>query len=369
MLVGAGAVMLLILFVVLATTSRSADTDGPASDLGSGSPTDPLREGIGWPAAPVRDYPETFPGLGAAPDPSASLDGRAVFLSMLVAQAQAPVTDFVSWRYRDPRQLAEEFPAGDLRRTAIDYRSRRFFTEKVEVDAAGRQRGIIFGRCIDGADYTYGFFTKDWRPAVTRGTGIDLCASRFKPNQILANSGSGDGISPGGLTRDQARAFVSYLDGIPGLITASKPRLVEGTDGRRYLQLDVRLVPQPQVSPGSHTEDVVPLNRRIGTGFLQAAFAQTGLDWRTYPFSIDLGATEGRTMRYYLEPSTLLPAFAVMVNATPLTEQGTPTGDEWFVATTDLFEYRFPSHLEAIRPDSPPVLPYRPWPFERPTLN
>jgi hypothetical protein len=183
----------------------------------------------------------------------------------------------------------------------------------------------------------------------------------MQPGKLVANAFVGDGIAPAGLSPEQMNAFISYLDGVPGLIEVSPPISVEGSDGKQYIQLDVSLNPQ---DPQRESET------RLGGAFLNAAFAQTGNNPYDYPYSVDLDETQGRIMRYFVEPQTLLSAYAVMTDTGPLGLDGSPLDMGNITNSYDVYQYSWPDELDpaAMRAEGTPVFPLRPWPFEKITF-
>lgn len=357
-------VALVAAVVVVAATRGGAEDGENTADVGSGSPTDPSRWGIGWPAGPVRQHPVNVAGLpSAAGIPADALrraGPRALLFAMLKRQSTRPVTDYVSLDYQTPYDYRTNFQGGSVRRVAIDYRSREFFTESSDVDPDGSpsETGSVYLRCVNGASHVYSPDRRVWRPP----SGADsMCSERMKPGKVVANSFTSDGIAAGGLSGADADKFISYLDGIDGLLTVRPPQQVRDDGGKPYIQLDVTL---NQLDPrdARNIEKIA-----TGMGFLQAAFAQTGKDAHDYPYSIDLGASEGRRMRYYLDPATLLPAYSVMMSVRPRYIDGRPTGDERFENAYHLFQYSFPDRLDpdSLRAGGTPRMPYQPWPFEQ----
>lgn len=268
--------------------------------------------------------------------------------------------------WRTPEEYLDEFPADVTTfHVGIDWRTRAFIYESATVtEDETRSKHSALLRCLgnDQSASHYpaseGFGTPaKWTVTSTSAPGgFSTCAERLKPGKVVSNSHTGDSIAPAGLSPEQMNAFISYLDGVPGLIEVSPPTSVRGRDGKQYIQLDVSLNPQdPRWEVGA----------RMGAAFLNAAFAQTGNNPYDYPYSIDSNEGQGRAMRYFVDPQTLLPAYAVMSDTSPLGLDGTPIGtvpDGYRV-----YQYSWPDELDpaAMRAEGTPDIPLRPWPFEK----
>jgi len=367
-LVAAAAAVLLAL--VATPVVLDALEGAGAKDLGSGSATDPARWRINVPAGDVDEHSTDVPGLPAVDDAAlAAVDGRRLYWAMLARQGTRPVTDMVARNWSTAEEYETEFPANPVtHRVGIDWRSKAFIDESSGVTEDGTPDHVLL-RCLGNDRYAsyipkneaFGFPGRwDVRPAAGPD-GYDNCADRMRPGKVVANSFAGDGIAPAGLSPEQMNAFISYLDGVPGLIEVAPPAAVEGSDGTRYIQLDVSLRPQDPRGGGP---------TRLGGAFLNAAFAQTGNHPYDYPYSIDLDDTQGRAMRYFVDPQTLLPAYAVMSDTSPLTLDGRPLELDNITNSYDVYQYSWPDELDqaAMRAEGTPVFPLRPWPFEKITF-
>ncbi|QWF82296.1 hypothetical protein [Amycolatopsis sp. CA-230715] len=373
------AVIVLVVVLVARAPDRSPGGGGETvnaageKDLGSGSPTDPAGAGVYWPAGPLKQYPAAPQGFtpGAAPSDEAiaAVDPRQLYWSMLKNQSTKTVTDYIHQTWRTPYDYKTNYPANSLTsRVAVDYQSRKFIDEFTAVEADGSRKKPDLIRCVDNATRSYSDYFHGWQPP--KQDSRDKCANRMQPGKFVDNSYTSDGVAAGGLSQEDADKFISYLDGIPGLFTMAKPTKAQGKDGKTYLQLDVTLAPQPLVKPGREKEFHPSLDRKMGVGFLEAAFRQTGKKPGDYPYSIDIGATEGRQMRYFIDPATLLPAYSVTMTIIPQFLDGRQVG-EGFSNAYSLFEYSFPQQLEeaAMKAEGVPTFPFRPFPFDQVILK
>jgi hypothetical protein len=365
----AAAAVVLLALVATPVVLNGLESAG-TKDLGSGSATDPARWRVHVPAGHVDEYSTDVPGLtpGRTIDDAAlaALDPRQLYWAMLARQGTRPVTDMVARNWISAEEYEVEFPANPVtHRVGIDWRTKAFIDESSGVTGDGTPDYVLL-RCLGNDRYAsylpgneiFGIPGR-WDVKSAAGPdGYDNCADRMRPGKVVANSFAGDGIAPAGLSPEQMNAFISYLDGVPGLIEVSPPTTVEGNDGNQYIQLDVSLRPQDPRGDGE---------TRMGGAFLNAAFAQTGNNPYDYPYSIDLDESQGRTMRYFVDPQTLLPAYAVMSDTGPMLPDGTPVADGSTTNSYDVYQYSWPDELDpaAMRAEGTPVFPVRPWPFEK----
>jgi hypothetical protein len=282
---------------------------------------------------------------------------------MLKRQSMKPVTDYIHMSFVDPESYREQF-AGFSRsiiasRVGIDYKSRKFIDENgtINPDGSVRPHQVLI-RCDNGTAYDF-MPNRGWEPP-DPGWNSKSCAERMQPDKFVSNAFTADGVATGGLSADEADKFISYLDHINGLLTMQQPQAVRGSDGKTYIQLDVTLKPQDPQLPDN-------AEKLTASGpFFEAAFAQTGKEPSSYPYDFGNGSTVGRQMRYYIDPSTLLPAYSVMMATPPITTDGSPAS----AANSDagrytLYEYSFPEQLDpqAMKASGTPVMPFRRWPF------
>ncbi|UMP01358.1 hypothetical protein [Amycolatopsis sp. EV170708-02-1] len=349
--------------------------EGDSGDIGSGSVTDPIRYAVNVPAREARQYPEDLPGV--APDTELSdqqlgaVDPRTLLWVTLKRQARQPVTDSVNRWYQSIDEYEKSYPAAhSVIRSAIDWRTREFTRDDAKIDADDKVDTYLIFRCVGSPsgparEGTYhqarsGDREATWK--VVENPPASNCPDRMKPGKLVANNRVTDGLAPYGLSPQETDKFLSYLDQVPDLIQVARPEAVTGKDGRKYVQLDVTLVPQPD-----------GMDDRKGTAFLNAAFAQTGKSPFDHPYSINIGVYQGFKKRYFLDPVTLLPAYGVSLSTPRLDLGGAPvtTGPQPEIAYS-LDQYTWP---ETIDPDAkrteggPPVVPHHEWPFDRITLH
>jgi hypothetical protein len=338
------------------------------ADIGSRSRTDPWPYAIGIPACAVHSYPSTVPGL----DPThnavttaslAHVDSRTLLWAMFKRQDTQPISSILHTDWVTPYQYSTNFSTpGDTELVQIDYAKRTFVDEDTDINiTTGQSDGDVFNRCVNRKPYDWSA-GQGWAPSTTAeppSQGGAPC-DRLDGDDI-ADAYSTDGVSTGGLNNTEADKLISYLDHITGLVTTKPLQAVQASNGKTYIALDVQVTPQ---DPGDPTN--VNPSVDLGLAFFQAAFAQTGLSVHGWPYSMDLGAAQGVRIRYYVDPTTLLPAYSVMMATAPIVTSGpSPFSPGEFTNTYTLNEYSYPSHLDPanMQPTGTPTLPVTPWPF------
>jgi len=380
----AGVVVLAVtaaIVIPIATSgdSRSGDSQAEGSigseagqkDLGSGSVSDPARYYVKVPAGETKQYSADVPGLSLGPEITdeqlSTVDPRQLLWAVLTRQGQKQVTDTIDRRFSTPHDYDLTYPSNFLTtHSVIDWRTRQFADDSIDIDKDDKVKLEMLSRCVGsaqgapqsavfhGANAAFGWPDR-WEHQASPDM---LCKDRLKPGKEVANSGVTDGLAPAGLSTEDMNKFLSYVDHVPGLIEAAKPAAVTGKDGKKYVRLDVKLVPQD-----------AGVGIRVGVAFLNAAFAQTGKSPFDFPYSINIGNGQGFQRRYFLDPATLLPVYSVTRTSKPLGEDGRP--DTSGRATPDaytIYEYAWP---DAIDPDATridgaaPNVPHRPMPFDQ----
>jgi hypothetical protein len=322
-------------------SAGATGTNCNTSDVGSGSPTDPQKFGVDIPTCSTNQYSVNIPGLGTYSPVSAgtlaSVDPRALFWAMIKRQSTRSLTDLTYVTYPDPDNYAKYYPQGSANRVEIDYSTRRFASQEVVVNQqTGASTGHQFQMCTP--DHVPHF----WDPE--HGGWMQPSPEDYADTQ-------------------KDNSICSRLQG--QLITIGKPQLIQGTDGKTYIQLDVQVNPQDPHDPA----DTNPVVYMAGA-FLEAAFAQTGKNVIKWPYSIGVGESQGEKVRYYIDPSTLVPDYSVFMNTTPITANGQPHEASQFPHTYTLYEYSYPARFDdaATVASGTPTLTYRPWPFPQYTF-
>jgi hypothetical protein len=370
-LLAGAAVVALVVVSVPFLGQLTAGTPGE-QDLGSGSPTDPNNWDVNVPAGPLLHYATELPALGTGPAIDAAAlaaaDPRRFFWTMLARQGTRPVSDMIVSHWNDPEEYTREFPADhQTHHIGIDWRTRAWVEETFTVGDNGQTEDTHeLARCLGNAQVA------TWHPRTEHSreparwdlvpsgqNGDQLCIERMLPGEKAGNRRSTDGVAPAGLTPAEMDAFISYLDGVPGLVEVFPPVPVRDAAGRQFIQLDVALNPTDPQERGT--------DKRVGVGFLNAAFGQTGKDPEEYAYSIDVEEEQGRRMRYFVDPQTMLPTYAAMMITTPQRLNGAPAPDPHLHNSYFVYRYLWPDALDpaATVAKGTPVYPNRPWPLER----
>jgi hypothetical protein len=354
-----------------APAEGSIGSEAGNKDLGSGSVTDPAKYFVKVPAGEVKQYASDVPGLALGPELSndqlAAVDPRLFMWAVLKRQGQRQVSDTIERRYATPHDYDVNYPQDPLtNRSIIDWRTRAFVSDRTTITKDDKVKLEMLTRCVGsgqgapqsavfhGANQAFGW-PERWEHDSDPST---LCKDRLKAGKDVANSGVTDGLAPAGLSSEDMDKFLSYLDHVPGLVEAGKPTAVSGKDGKHYVQLDVKLVPQDAGN-----------GIRLGAAILNAAFAQTGKSPWDFPYSSNIGNGQGFQRRYILDPATLLPAYSVTRTTKPLGADGKPDPNGQKLADTyTVYEYRWPDAIDsdATRVDgAAPAVPHQPLPFDQ----
>ena len=147
-------------------------------------------------------------------------------------------------------------------------------------------------RCYDGREYTKVGAETAWQDVTGNVTDTtDVCSLGFIAPDIT------DGVSPAGLTADQASSFISFLRAQNGLVNVNKLEIAEN-NGKKYLHYSVDIT--PVAVNGLYT----------GNSLLGAAFTKLGLDAATHPYGYRGASDAGTRLEYYVDPNTQLPVYS-----------------------------------------------------------
>ncbi|SDM39068.1 hypothetical protein [Allokutzneria albata] len=129
-----------------------------------------------------------------------------------------------------------------------------------------------------------------------RGDRIDR-GSCAVPHPLDWDSKVGNGMLPGGLTPEQAQAFLGYLRTVQGFLDPGKPTWVE-RQGKQYVRLPV-VFRTVQTSIG-----------RAGTQNFIWAFQKTKLSFDGHVYTAGGSGDAQVEAVFYLDPTTLLPGYS-----------------------------------------------------------
>ncbi|MEW2500030.1 hypothetical protein AB0878_06050 [Amycolatopsis sp. NPDC047767] len=371
----------LVLVVVLvgggiAVLYGMAGGSSPDKDLGSGSVTDPLKYGVDIAAGETNAYSAEVrgytPGATVNAGQLAGVDPRQLYFAMLKRQGMVKLTELTWTSYASTEDYTSQWPYGIIRHSVVDWATRKNINESESIseprdyDGNGLHHDGV-SRCIDGnrqalyttADPIAGI-AASWR--IEPEDDFHTCSRRMQPTYDVQNVGTSDGVMPGGLTSDQVDKYLSYLDHVPGLLNVKKPTVFTGADSKQYIQLDVDIVPQD-----AQIQDP----DRQGVAFLQAGFAQSGKSPRDYPLVTGVAMNQGRHFLYFVDPQTLLPAYAVSLDTNVLKLDGSVDTDARSDPNRDLYEYGYPQQLDPARMQSggPGTVDFKLPPFPRPDIS
>jgi len=179
-----------------------------------------------------------------------------------------------------------------------------------QVLAVAHDPTLSFNRCVDGQQYS--FYDIKVRSNVTWQSDDnenDYC-DVSKPGSRL---GINDGLNSGGLTQDQADNFIQSIFSQTGLVQVGDVSLAT-RDSRQYIKIKARITPVKKIIDGKASYH--------GTQALMWAFNETGLDPLKHPYSVYGINSAGMNIIEYLDPATMLPAYAEYAKDTGLEDNG-----------------------------------------------
>ncbi|NUR93283.1 MAG: hypothetical protein HOY71_55185 [Nonomuraea sp.] len=231
------------------------------------------------------------PPPAAKPEPaktptSAPLgDARQIYLESMKRQAMQQQVSTLQEYYR----AADGYPGGTRYAvdSAFDYRTKQARLERVQVTGASR---VAWATRCDGPE------EKFWS---SKESGWETKYSDGCPT-VLGATWINDGLGTGGLSEEQATTFSGKLGDYKGLIAGRSVRKVEKY-GKPYLRLEVTVTPRRFGS-----------DLKIGVGMYLDAFKWTDVEALKHPYGLLGGGQEGLRIVRYVDPGTLLPAYAEM---------------------------------------------------------
>ena len=223
-----------------------------------------------------------------------------------------------------------------------------------QVLAVANDTTLSFNRCVDGQQYS--FYDIKVRNNVTwqsDGSDNDYC----DVSKTGARLGINDGLNSGGLSQEQADKFMQAIFNQTGLVQVDDVSLVT-RDSKDYIKIKARIAPVQKV-----------INNKTsyhGTQALMWAFNETGLDSLKHPYSIYGINSTSMHITEYLDPATMLPAYAEYAKDTGLDDKGKPR--TWSVDNTyDLHrvQYDFGGSVSRGSVDAAPTPILLSWPAEK----
>ncbi|HSX06366.1 MAG TPA: hypothetical protein VLG92_01450 [Candidatus Saccharimonadia bacterium] len=226
------------------------------------------------------------------------------FYSAFRLAAQRPVVQ-TNWDVYNTASQAGARPAEyTISVMSVDYQSKEYTYYRDDYTSAG----ATLSRCAGGPTVTYhNVFDPVRSTATTKWwPNGDTVSCAF----AAASARMTDGMNTGGLSSQQSDTFVHSLYASKAL-KVNSVSLVPHT-GTEYLQFDVNLIPQRKTA-------AVPYS---GMQNFMDAFKATGLNPSTYPYTNFGAGGEGMHLQYYVNPTTMLPAYSVAVSTPALDAQG-----------------------------------------------
>lgn len=307
---------------------------------------------------PTRSYSTTVPGLTPGPSLTnadlANVDGRQLFFAVIKRQGTQQYQRLQSIYFSDASLYQSGSGRYDL--VQFDFSSHQIVRRGDFVTISNGQPHYdnSVTLCVSGVKYLWSNLNAAWGKMDSAGDGYGECNVPSK--NPVDNAGLDDGICPGGLTSDELDKYLSYIDNQQGFLSAQRPTMVTGPGGKQFIKLQVRLNPI-MANPGQLL--------RIGAGLLESAFYNTGRDPKTVPFDYLEGDGQGEFRTYYLDPTTLLPAYGSIRSTLDEDQTGKPTTDSSATAVPDftLYGYSYPTTLAPDSVSMPLTLPTFSWPF------
>lgn len=193
-------------------------------------------------------------------------------------------------------------------KTGFDYATKKtvFASDFIGFEGAARDRS----RCIDGQFFYKGQFGQAFKREpnedATNCTLIDL------------STDINDGINTGGLTQEQADAYVDTLRNHINGYMQVKSMNVEQHSGKSYIHFKVEMRPVYAADFGEY----------VGAQWLMTAFKKTGQSAADYPYATAGALADGFDYDYYVDPTTQLPAYSTLMTTGRVDANGNPNPAE-----------------------------------------
>jgi len=230
-----------------------------------------------------------------------SLNKDDLLLGAVYATSTQQVQHLVSESSTLPSPDSSSFLGRRTGDATIDYASKKFSLTFIS-KSSPTEKGIFATRCVDGQSYTY----------------LDLGIANLKPKWEVEDSSGGtnsacdyshinvtlettDGFNSGGMNATQAQTFTNALQGLMsrGILTADSAS-IDTHANKKYLKLAAHITPKNNNASKTW----------YGTQELMFAFKKTGIDPGAHPYRTAGVISAGMKITLYLDPSTMLPAYA-----------------------------------------------------------
>lgn len=182
----------------------------------------------------------------------------------------------------------------------------------------GAPNDVTAERCIDAHTYTRS--KRPGKPASpwARG-GQTRCEFKWLDPGLFA-----DGLGTGALTAGEADAMISYLRKRDNFLRARQARVVTH-NGKQYVRFAVEITPVHGL-----------MEKYIGMNRFDRAFLRTGLAPGSHPYRLKNLSNGGERLIMYVDPATLLPAYAQSSDTAPAdSDSGVRDEQEFAAKLTD----------------------------------
>lgn len=270
-------------------------------------------------------------------DASVSTLDKQKTLFTVLKQAELKQVIGTKWGvYYTAQQADDRGDQYSLYDTAIDYQSKKYnYNEN-----AYSNLGVYQVRCIGTDQYNFNDSKLTTSPAWQPASDSTDC----KLNTVTMHLN--DGMNTGGLTEKQADAFLTKIQK-SGAVTVNNLSVATNKD-KQYIKVDFNIVPQKQ---GKLYQ---------GMQNFMNAFQTTGLNAEKHPYTFFGAGGEGAHVQYYIDPATLLPAYARMDSTPILGGNGQPQlTTSWSHRT---IEYSFPTGVTELNLDTHVPISFSAWP-------
>lgn len=225
------------------------------------------------------------------------------FKNAAMQQKIVVTKEYVIKRSDESTMTTRYFKAG------FDYSTKKFlYASDDTIENVGRSRG----RCIDGQYY----YKSAYAASFKRDPKQDDLTCTVEHAGTYIN----DGINTGGLTEDQANAFVTTLRSrINGYMQVKGMDVVQH-NGKPYIHFKVEMRPV-------YADD---LKDYVGAQWLMTAFDKTGLSPTDWPYSYTGAMADGFNYDYYVDASLKLPVYSTLSTTGQLDKEGKSVPVELF---------------------------------------
>ncbi len=285
-----------------------------------------------------------------------AIDKTDLFLAGMYAASRQPIQHLIS--AHDSLESAKGFKGKEqypkhLFDATFNYSSKELNLTH-QVLAVANDPTLSFNRCVDGQQYS--FYDIKVRNNVTwqsDGKDNDYCDT----SETGARLGINDGLNSGGLNQEQADRFIQSIFKQTGLVQVGDVSLTT-RDSKQYIKIKAQIVPVKKLIDGKTSYH--------GTQALTWAFNDTGLDSLQHPYSIYGINSASMTITEYLDPATMLPAYAEYVKDTGLENNGKARATS-VDNTYDLHrvQYDFGGNVSRGSVDAAPTPILLSWPAEK----